>query len=177
MVSGPEGPSPEHAVKVGYVRRAHGIRGATIVQVLGDESDQFSDGTVLWTDDANHPALAVVAAHPHKEGWLVSFADVTSRNAAEELRGTSLFIDAGDRRTLEEDEFWPEQLIGLVVTDLAGNELGVVEDLIAGSAQDRLVVATGDAHVEVPFVRAIVTEVLLTERVVTVDPPQGLFPD
>lgn len=176
-MSAPQQPIPEQTVKVGYVRRAHGVRGAVIVRVLGDEFDHFSTGRTLLTDDPHYPALTVVAAHPHKDGWLVTFEQVSTRDIAEELRGTSFLIDAEDRRQLDDDEFWPEQLVGLAVVDGDGRHLGVVTGLVGGSAQDRLVVTSGDVVTEVPFVRAIVTAVSPADGVVKVDPPRGLFPD
>lgn len=176
-MSGPDRPSPENAVKVGYIRRAHGIKGAVIVRIFGDEFDQYRTGRVLLSDHPGQMELTVAAAHPHRDGWLVTFEELSTRNEAEEVRGTSLFIDIAERRDLDEDEYWPEQLVGMQVADLAGHQLGVVEDLILGDAQDRLVVTAGDTRVEVPFVRAIVTAISLTEGIVTLDPPGGLFPD
>lgn len=165
------------SVKVGYIRRAHGIKGAVIVRVLGNEDDQYVAGRVLLSDDSHHPELTVDRAHPHKDGLLVEFQEVADRNLAEALAGTSLHILAAERRELDPDEFWPEQLLGLPVCDPDQNRLGEVVDLISGGSQDRLVVAAGDATVEVPFVKAIVTTVDLDTGIVVVDAPAGLFPD
>jgi 16S rRNA processing protein RimM len=161
-------------VKVGYVRRAHGVRGAVIVRVLGDETGQYVPDRALATDHAAYPIVTVDSAAPHKDGMLVSFRQLADRNQAEQLRGTSLFIDASERRVLDEDEYWPEQLIGLAVMDGGGERLGVVTGSVPG-AQDRLVVTTADGEREVPFVAAIVVAIDLDAGFLVVDPPAGLL--
>ena len=164
----------DRMIRVGYVRRAHGIRGAVIVRVLGDELGQFTDGHRLATDSRRHPELEVVSAAPHKDGLLVVFEQIPDRNQAEELRGTTLFIAAAERRPLDDDEYWPEQLVGLQVVDVDGVRLGLVTDVLSGP-QDRLVVTTDQGERQVPFVAAIVTSVDLAAGVIVVDPPAGLL--
>ena len=99
--------SPDDSVKVGYVRRAHGIKGAAIVRVLNDEYEQFGAGRVLSTDHTEFPSLTVSSANPHKDGLLAAFVEVIDRNQAETLRGTSFYVPAEDRRQLDEGEYWP----------------------------------------------------------------------
>lgn len=145
-----------------------------IVRVLGDETGQYVPERLFTTDNRDYPILAVAAAAPHKDGMLVHFERITDRTQAEELRGTSLFIDVSQRRVLDDDEFWPDQLLGLDVLTPDGERLGVISGSISG-AQDRLVVATDDGEKEVPFVAAIVTVVDIDGGFVVVDAPDGLF--
>jgi 16S rRNA processing protein RimM len=166
---------PPGSVKIGYIRRAHGIKGGVIVRVLGDETDQFVPGRVLFADHRRLPEIVIVSARPHKDGLLVTVESIVDRNQAEDLRGTSLYIDAEERRHLEDDEYWPEQLIGLNVVTTGGEPLGEVRDMVVGSAQDRLVIDTPDGDREVPFVSAIVVSVDLERGRIVVDPPIGLF--
>ena len=167
--------SPNEPVKVGYIRRAHGIKGAVIVRVLGGEFERFSAGSVLTTDDSGFPTLTLTSAQPHRDGLLVMFDEVTDRNESEKLRGTSFLISPDERRHLDDDEFWPEQLEGLRVVGPDGEQIGGVTELVTGAAQDRLVVATPSGTFEVPFVSAIVTSIDINEGVVVVDAPEGLL--
>ena len=174
MNSSTDSPSGDQ-IKIGYVRRAHGIKGAAIVRVLDDEVAQFVPGAQIETDNSRVPILTVETANPHKDGLLVRFAEIPDRNTAEDLRGTSFFVAPDERRALDEDEFWPEDLIGLSVVDPDGTALGRVADVLAGSAQDRLVVETANGTFDVPFVSEIVTAIDPSEGLVTVDAPSGLF--
>lgn len=161
-------------VKIGYVRRAHGVRGAVVVQPLSDHPGRFGAGARLETDNASCPSLVVEAVQQHKEGLLISFVDVQDRDHAEALRGTSLLIPAAQRRALGDDEFWPDQLEGLTVRRIDGHRYGTVTGVIVGAAQDRLAVDGPSGVFEVPFVAALVLEVDLERQEIVVDLPEGL---
>lgn len=164
-------------IKVGYVSRVHGIKGAVVIHPLTDDPDRFSVGRTLATDNRVHPALTILSCQPYKDDFLVTLEAIADRNTAESLRGTSLLIDSSERRDLEGDEFWPDQLIGLIVVDLDGVELGRVEDVIEGGAQDRLQILGEAGRFEIPFVEAIVTDVDVAGGRLVVDPPDGLVGD
>lgn len=160
-------------IKVGYVRRAHGVKGGVVVKPLSDDPDRFLSGQSLDTD--RDITLTISSAQPHKDGLLVSFVGVEDRDSAERLRGASLLIAPSHRRQLEPDEYWPEQLVGLRVVDRTGADLGTVANVVAGAAQDRLEIDGSSGRFDVPFVAALVTSVDLSLGVVTLDPPAGLI--
>jgi 16S rRNA processing protein RimM len=108
---------------------------------------------------------------------LIRFAAVPDRTAAEELRGVSLYVAATDRRELDPGEFWPDELVGMTVRSTSGAVLGVVREVVEGSAQHRLVVDAGDRSFEVPFVEALVPEVDREFRVLVIADLPGLVPD
>jgi 16S rRNA processing protein RimM len=112
----------------------------------------------------------VKAVRRTDRGFQIAFEDVTDRDAAEEVRGVTVAV--AQRRPLVEGEFWPDQLVGLLVFDEAGTEIGVVEDVLTGPGQDRLQVRGAEGVFEVPFVDALVPVVDLEEgRVVIVAIP------
>lgn len=153
--------------------RAHGIRGDILIKPLTDRLERFVVGARFFTDGP--PAHVVVAAvRHHNEGLILTLAEVEDRTAAERLAKTTLTIAATERRALDDDEFWPEDLIGLRAVGPDAETLGTVTDVVFGAAQDRLVVTTPDGSaVEVPFVAALVAEPVGTE--LRIDPPEGLF--
>ena len=159
--------------KVGYVRRAHGIKGAVVIRVLDEEVDRIVPGAVLMTDHGAHPSVTIESAQTHNDGLLVGLAGVDDRTTAEQLRGTSLLVS--ERRTLDDDEFWPEQLIGLSVVDTSGEAIGVISDVVPGPAQDRVVITVAEREVEVPFVAALFVAVDLPSGRLVLDAPEGLF--
>jgi 16S rRNA processing protein RimM len=140
-----------------------------------DDPERFRPGAVLLTAGAEPRALTVMGVRRHHGKLIVRFAGVDDRTAAEALRNTVLTIEAAARRPLADDEFWPEDLVGLEVVRPDGSPLGRVRRVVLGAAQDRLVVDTGAVDVEVPFVAALVPEVDVARGRVVVDPPHGLF--
>ncbi len=164
----------EDRVPVGYVRRAHGIRGAVVVRPTTDAPDRrFSPGAVFDTDRGR---LEIATVAPHKDGLVVAFVGIDDRTTAEALRGTTLTIEPAERRELEAGEYWPDDLVGCHVEAPDGSMLGTVVEVVVGEAQDRLVVRTPDGRpVQVPFVDALVPDVDVPARRIVVDAPEGLF--
>ena len=139
-------------------------------------AERFAPGASFLTDEDPPRRLEIETSSEHTDGVLVSFREVGDRTQAEALRGVSLTIELGQRRELGGDEYWPEQLIGCAVVDSDGRSLGQVVALAPSTAQDRLVVesSTGE-RTEVPFVAELVPRVDVDRRLITMDPPRGLF--
>lgn len=166
--------STSEPIVVGYVRRAHGVRGAVILRPLSDDPDRFEAGSEFLTDDPATDRVKLTGVQSHKEGLLVTLDGIADRSAAERLRGVSLLIDPVQRRRLEDDEYWPDDLIGLAVVDTSGGTVGVVAEVIEGVSQDRLRVAATHAEFDVPFVADIVTAVDIAAGRLVVNLPEGL---
>jgi 16S rRNA processing protein RimM len=74
------------------------------------------------------------------------------------------------------DEYYDHQLEGLAVRSVDGVELGVVEQMVHGPAQDLFVIRRPDGgELLLPFIAEFVPEVDLEDGVVLVDPPEGLL--
>lgn len=158
---------------MGRLGRPHGVRGAIVVHPETDAPDRFRPGASLRLDDGR--SLTVSSVTGRDRPLVVRFAEVGSREEAEALRGSILTIRLAERRPLEPDEFWPDDLVGARVLDPDDIELGTVIGVVEGSAQDRLRVETGGAVVEIPFVAALVPEVDLEAGFVRVAPVEGLL--
>jgi 16S rRNA processing protein RimM len=161
---------------VGRVGRAHGVRGDVVIDVRTDEPERrFAPGTAFAT---SRGPLTVASSRWHGQRLLVAFTEVTSRTAAEELRGAELRITvAADLRPDDPEEFYDHHLVGLKAENEAGQSLGEVSDVLHLPAQDVLVVRRDSRDVLVPFVTDIVSVVDLDAgRVVIVEQP-GLLDD
>jgi 16S rRNA processing protein RimM len=178
-------------VLVGRIGKPHGIKGYVTIDVRTDEPERrFAAGQSLMTAPPSGvskrpegapawkaPKTLVVAESRFHHGVLhVLFEGVSGRNEAEALRGTLLRVALGPQDAPEdEDEFYDHQLVGLAAYDLDGTHLGEVVNVSHGAAQDLLVIKTLD-HREalVPFVKALVPTVDLTDRRVVIADRPGL---
>jgi 16S rRNA processing protein RimM len=171
-------------VIVGRVGRPHGIRGEVVVGVRTDEPDlRFAVGATLDVAEqedgpVDRQRLTVAAAHWHSGQLLLAFTGITDRSAAGKLTGSWLSVDSSQLPDIgDPDEFRDHELIGLSVRTAAGDQVGVVTDVLH-YGQDLLVVRRsdgGNGESLVPFVKAIVPEVDLTGGVLVIDPPPGLL--
>jgi 16S rRNA processing protein RimM len=178
-------PQPDEVV-VGRIGRAHGVRGEVSVEPRTDEPERrFAAGAALRVRRPGagprppYDVLTVAATRWHQERLLVSFAEVTDRDAAETARGLLLQVPVvPDESPDDDEEFYDHQLRGLAVVTTEGRAAGVVVDVLHSGAQDLLVVAReGREDALVPFVTALVPEVDLGGgRLVVADRPGLLEP-
>jgi 16S rRNA processing protein RimM len=126
-----------------------------------DIEDRVAPGAVLHTDRGD---LRVDGSFRHKDGWVIAFAGVTDRSAAEELRGLVLRAEPVE----DPEALWVHELIGSDVVDQHGTVLGVVREIEANPASDLLVLDSG-ALIPSVFV------VSFDSGRVAVDVPDGLL--
>jgi 16S rRNA processing protein RimM len=144
------------------VGKPHGLRGEVTVMLLTDRDERTEAGAILHTADR---ALEVQAARRQRQGWVIHFVGVDSREAAEALRGELLYADP---LAAADDEVWAHDLVGCEVHDTAGRSLGRVTEIEANPAHDLLVLDDGTL-VPMPFV------VEHRPGAVVIDPPEGLL--
>lgn len=163
-------------IPIGYVRKAHGIRGDVLVRgLVSDAAERFTDATILVTGEPQRRTFAIDAVALHQGDFIVSLEGIDTRDDAEALVGTQFVIPLSERRRLDDAEWWIEDLVGCVVVDLDGKMIGTVTDVIVGAAQDRLAVTTADGALgEIPFVDQLVPVVDIAARRIVVDLPEGL---
>ncbi len=149
-------------LEVGTIGRPHGIRGDVIVRLLSDRDERVAPGAVLATADGGH--LTVTASRPHQRGYIVTFAEVADRNAAEAIAGTALYGEPLE----DPDALWIHELIGRRIVETDGTDRGIVVAVQENPASD-LLVTDGDALVPLTFLVDDSADVLV------IDPPPGLF--
>jgi 16S rRNA processing protein RimM len=150
--------SPDRLV-VGLVRGVHGLHGAVRVEVLTDRPEErFAAGAVVHPE-GRPETLTVTAAQPVADGpgWRISFREVPDRNAAERLRGTYLEAVVPPTETPGRGEYYWHEVIGVTVTDVAGNPLGTIRDVYRAGGAEVFVVDGGPfGSFDVPAVRAFI---------------------
>ena len=94
---------------------------------------------------------------------------VNTRNDAEEVRGTMLYIDREHAVELDEDSTFICDLIGLhgIVDD--GRDLGKLKDVLQPGGNDVYVIKTPKGEMLLPAVRHIVPEIDVEKGIMKVD--------
>ncbi|OBF62534.1 ribosome maturation factor RimM [Mycobacterium sp. 852002-51971_SCH5477799-a] len=172
---------------VGRVVKAHGISGELVVEIRTDDpAARFSPGNTLRAKPSRGGAersCVIETVREHGGRLLVRLAGVTDRDAADALRGALFVVDSEDLPDIDEaDTYYDHQLEGLRVRTAAGQQVGVVAEVLHTAGGELLAVRreageSGDEQREVlvPFVTAIVTAVSLDDGTVEIDPPEGLL--
>lgn len=158
-------------LEVGFVLRAHGVRGMLRVRSGGD-----SVGSVRELVVGGQP-YAVQHVQREREDWLVKLAGVDDRDQAEALKGKPVAIADAARPAPADDELYVADLVGCTLVDRAGNTLGNVTGSFDSGAHEILEARSSDGKREfmLPFIDAMVVSVDLQARTIVCDPPPGLI--
>jgi 16S rRNA processing protein RimM len=179
--------SAREYASVGRVRRAHGIRGELVIELLTDAPEAIFatgrrvfagtvDGT-LWLDPDTgaERACTVTTSRPFKDGLLVMIEGIASRTEAERWRGRHLLAPFSELTPPAEGEVYLHELEGMQVLDLAGAEVGVVSGWNQLPNGILLDVSGARGTVHVPFNDAFVRAVDRSGRRLTVEIPEELL--
>jgi 16S rRNA processing protein RimM len=171
---------------VGRVRKAHGIRGEVLVEVITDAPDAvFASGRRVFAGTAggdispSRQELHVRTVRSFNEGLLVGFDEVSERNAAEMWRGRYLLLPAEELPPPDEEEVYLHDLIGMRVELVDGMTVGTVSELYElpqGLALDvRRAEPRDDEMVLILYDDNTIASVDKERRVIVVTPPEGLL--
>lgn len=168
--------------RVGRVRRAHGIRGELVVELLTDEPDAiFASGRRVFAGDRagdvarDRQELRVLRATPFKGGLIVAFEGIPDKTAADLWRDRYLLVPESEVTPPGDDELFIHDLVGMRVSK-GGETIGeVIEvfELPQGIVMD--VRRPDGKTVMLPFDDNTVTEVDSAARIIQVDPVEGLL--
>ena len=156
-----------------HVRRPHGVRGELRAEPLGGDATRFAPGMTLHAEDTAQTAYTVASARSTAEGdVLLALREVTTRDAADALRGAYLCVERDAVRRLGEDEWFVFELVGLrVVSAEDGAALGTVADVEEYPEQSVLVVrGAAGGEQRIPLVRAHVARVDVNGGQIVVTP-------
>ena len=158
-------------VIMGRVSSAFGIRGWVKVQPFSEYVDSLLDYEAWYLGQEHGPwrEMKVMQAEARDKTLAVQFPGCTDRNAAEKLKGLLIAVPRSSLPAQEEDEYYWTDLIGLTVTNSAGEMLGVVGELLETGANDVLVVKGSGADILIPFLKSVISEVDMKARTIRVD--------
>ncbi|GAA5056950.1 ribosome maturation factor RimM [Nocardia callitridis] len=167
---------------VGRVAKSHGVRGELVVEVRTDEPEaRFAPGVTLRGRLARSKEVrdfTVESAREHSGRLLVVLAGVVGREAADALRGTLFFIDSADLPpSADPEEYYDHELEGLTVQLTDSTVVGTVREVLHSAAGELLSVTAAEdgREILIPFVTAIVPTVSVREKLIVIDPPEGLL--
>lgn len=169
------------SVTVAYVKKAHALDGELFVQLQTDYPEHVFARERVFRVGGGGPIglsgdLTLAEARPHSDGWILKFEEIADRTLAERYQGRTLSLRADELVERGEDEYFLHELPGIEVRGEDDDRLGEVAEVYPTAGRPLLAVRTkeGDEGL-VPFVREIVQEVDLEERVMRIRPPAGLL--
>ena len=125
-------------IALAAVAGAHGVRGEVKLKLFGDGIDSLVRQPTLTVGGQS---LKLTDVRAGNKTAIARFEGVTSREAAEALRGSLVEIDREALPPLTDGEYYHSDLVGLLCVDSDGVAIGAVatiEDFGAGELLDIL---------------------------------------
>ena len=134
-------PATDKRIALAAVAGAHGVRGEVKLKLFGEGIDSLSGQPSLTVGGEKLKLKDVRAGN---KTAVARFEGVTTREAAEELRGSLVEIDRASLAPLAEGEYYHTDIIGLPCVDGEGKPVGTVAAIDDYGAGELLDVALPD---------------------------------
>ena len=158
-------PEPSGHICVGAITGAFGVRGEARIKSFCAEPADIAIYSPLMAEDGRSFDLKITRAV--KEGFAARLSGVPTREDADALKGTRLYAPRDRLPALPDDEYYHADLIGLLVVDTGGQELGRVRAVHDFGAGDVLDIVGGRKPIMLPFtLKAVPTVDLSTGRII-----------
>ena len=168
-------------LKIGKVKGAHGIKGELYILVFSGQMDWLPDIEFISLKAQElqvepQVKLPVLDVRPHKKGFIFKTQEITNRTDAEKFVGWELFLPTSFFTTQpEEDHFFLREIEGFRVTDKRLGPVGQVVGFVSHSAQDLIRLKSDEGEFLVPLVKAFILNVDRSQKVLSMDLPEGLL--
>lgn len=148
---------------IGKIVASHGLQGEVSVKPWDEDAPWIGQIDKAYVFLRKGPVeLKILSARLQGGIVIIQFQNVANREEAEHLIGADVKAFESELPSLGEDEYYADELIGLVVKSQdSGKELGVIEDVLGSAAGDFLEV-TADTLPEpllVPFQAVFVPKI------------------
>ena len=165
--------------QVGVIASTHGLSGEVNVFPTTQDPERFKKlkKVTLHTQKSEEIQLDVVSSRFFKKFVIVKFKQFNNINEVEKFRGCELTIDRKDAIKLEKGEYYCADLIGLVIVDEEGNELGTLTEILQTGANDVYEMTRKDSEdkIYIPAIRDCVKEINVDEGKIVIHVMPGLL--
>lgn len=162
---------------IGRIARAHGVRGALVVQSYSDNPGRFAllDTVLIGPDESQVTEYRLTHAGEGHSSVILALEGIATRDQAEELAGSGVFIPEDRMLPPPPGKHYVHDLIGCAVQAIDGTDHGIVTDVLLIPANDVYVVNDHGVEVLVPAVPAFIASVDTAAKRIVVVPVPGLF--
>jgi 16S rRNA processing protein RimM len=163
---------------IGAIAGSFGVHGEVRLKSFTAIPEDIAAYGPLVTEDGSQSHTVTLLGQV-KGGYTARLSGITTKEAADALRGSRLFVARSKLPGLPDDEYYHADLVGVEVYDTGGALLGQVKTVLNHGASDLLeIILPGTPEtVLLPFTQACVPTVDLIAGRIIADPPDGLIPE
>ena len=155
---------------IGEITKPQGVRGELKLRPITCDPGRFEGLEAAYVKDGDgYKPVSIAVRKADADAVYLRMEGVETRNDAELMRGTMLYIDRAHAVELDEDSTFLCDLIGLrgVLSD--GGEIGKLTEVMQPGGNDVYVFKGAKGEVLVPALKSVVMKVDLDEGVMLLD--------
>lgn len=155
---------------IGEITKPQGVHGELKLRPFTCDPDRFNGLTQVYVQEGDqYRPIQIAVRSVGADSVFLRMEGVETRDDAEKMRGTQIFIDRAHAVELDADSTFICDLIGLrgVLTD--GGEIGKITDVLQPSANDVYVFNGARGEVLVPALKSVVVRVDLAAGTILLD--------
>lgn len=164
-------------VAIAIVARTRGLKGEVVADILTDFPERFEGLQEVTAVRENGERLRLkIERFWFQNGRIIlKFGGFDFVESSETLRNVEICVPESETVELESDEYYDWELEGCLVETLDGQKIGKVRELMRTGSAELLVVDSDTKEILIPFANAICVEVDVKNKVIKIDPPEGLL--
>lgn len=167
----------EELVSIANIVRTRGLKGEVVADLLTDFPERFDSLVdVIGVRESGERLELKIEKFWFQSGRVIlKFAGFDTIERGETLRNVEICVPESDAVELDDGEYFDWELAGCNVVTIDGTEIGEVRELMRTGGTELLVVTGESKEYLIPFAEAICVEVDVENRLIKIDPPEGLL--
>lgn len=161
---------------MGKIANTHGVKGEIKIYPYTDDLTKFEDFDYLLIEGEGEKKFEVEFARVHKNMVLLKLKQFSDINEVLRFKEKNVYVYREDVEDDSEGHYIVD-LIGCMIIDEAGRELGTLTDVLQNTAQDVYSVKAKDTGLifYIPVVDEFVKEIDIEKKIIRVQLIEGLI--
>ena len=141
---------------MGKLLKPRGIKGELRVSIFNEFSSTLKVGMEIWlkTNEEQYFSWKIEAIKMAGEKSCIKLAGCNTIDDTDRIRGKVFFLPRDQFDPIGENEHYLVDIIGFHVWDENQQSLGTVTDILTMTAQNIIVIKTGEKEILIPYVDA-----------------------
>jgi 16S rRNA processing protein RimM len=164
-------------IEIGRIVRSHGLKGRVKALSYLESPETLLDLSGLFVGRNVQDAvfIPIVDVQTGKDFFILQLRGVDDRDAAEQLRGSSVWISSEKTEKLPDGEYYWSEIIGLQVLTEEDQILGRIEAVFPTGSNDVYVCRGGGREILLPAIEEVVRKIDTEQGVMVVRLLKGLI--
>jgi len=168
--------SSSDLLPIGRVVKAHGVRGKIKVKYFGENPHLFPYREIFIRDRAGKSVpYEILEAVSQPTRIILKVKGVERAEDAQALAGKEVLIRKETLPDLPEDEYYWDEILGMVVETEEGKKIGSLKEVLATGANDVWVIEGKRGEILLPATKEVIRSIDRKRRMIRVRWMEGLW--